>query len=456
MKNRTGSWVEPATSFPWWLVGGLTLSCAAAAFLPGEKPNAVLGRWSYFQFYLLVTLLLATAVVAILFLLPAPHRRYFGFRLAAVGSSFFLVLLSLEAVAWLLPVRAQMDNPWYLLPGLGGVSPADGLPYGRPAHLFWTGSSRGDLALLNDDDDPHARPVTFQTDRDGFRNSQDLAQADLVTIGDSFTEAGNLPEVETYPVRLGQKLGVSVRNLGRSGYSTPTEFIVLKNYGLACRPKIVVWQIAESNDLADIVDYEAWVRLGRPNYFDFSARQKPTRSQAWRRRSLTYQGFDRLRHHDLNPWPFTGFFPVAPDREEMIRFLSSPGLGEPALGHPAWNGFTSPLAEAAALCRSNHIHLLVVHLPDKFRVLGPHTRLAPEIAKASQQLAGLPREVSLGVQLQEFCAAQQIPYLDATEALQQSAATGKLVYQPFDTHLSPLGHEIVADLIAKEIARPKK
>ena len=443
----------PQSSFCWWPVIVLALLCIISALLPGFKPNAVLGRWNYPQFYLVVGFAGAALGTLIVRLLPVTKRRFIGFRLVAVALSFIFVLLSLEVVAWLLQVRAQMDNPWYLLPGLGGVSPAEGLPYGRPAHISWTGSSRGDLAMANKDEDPHARRVTFQTDQDGFRNSKDLTQADLIVIGDSFTEAGNLPETDTYPVLLGQKLGRSVRNLGRSGYSTPTEFIVLQNYGLKCQPKMVVWQVTECNDLADIVDYEAWNRLGRPNYFDFSTKQKPSTADEWRTRSLSYRLFDRLRRHDLNPWPFTGSFRLADDREEMVRFLSSPGLGAPARGHEAWESFTRPLAAAAALCRSNNIQLLLVHIPDKFRVLGPRTRFAPEIAAASAQLAGVPPENAMGAVLQEFCAAQQIRFVDATDALQAQSNAGRLVYQTFDTHLSPAGHRVMADLISDALAK---
>ena len=431
----------------------LTLFTVALALLPGPKPNAVLGRWNYLQFYLVVLFGFATLVAFVFLFLSVTRRRTVGFRLASVTGSFLFVLLGFEAVAWLLPVRATMDNPWYLLPGLGGVSQSDGLPYGRPAHISWTGLSRGDLALLNHDDDPHARLVTFQTDRDGFRNSKDITQADVVMIGDSFTEAGNIPEEQTFSFLLGQKLGRPVRNLGRSGYSTPTEFIVLQKFGLPCGPKVVVWQVTECNDLADVVDYEEWQRLGRPNYFDFAAQDQRSRSDAWRGRSLTYQLFNQFRQRDLNPWPFTGYFRLADGREEMIRFLSSPGLGAPARGNPAWESFSRLLAEAASLCSSNGIQLLVVHIPDKFRVLGPRTRFALEIAAASAQLAGVPPETALGACLQEFCAAQQINFVDATAALQQEANAGQLVYQAFDTHLAPLGHQTVADLIATALKK---
>jgi hypothetical protein len=162
--------LPPQSGFRWWPIIILALFGGAAAFLPASKPNAVLGRWNYLQFYLVMLFGFITLISFVILVLPPTRRRVVGFRLAAVGFSFLFVVLGFEAVAWLLPVRAQMDNPWYLLPGLGGVSQSDGLPYGRPAHISWTGSSRGDLALLNHDEDPHARLVTFQTDQDGFRN----------------------------------------------------------------------------------------------------------------------------------------------------------------------------------------------------------------------------------------------------------------------------------------------
>jgi hypothetical protein len=441
----------PRDWFSYWWLGGLLLLSLLCWFVPSTKPNAVLGRLNYFQFYLALTLTTITLAALLVVLLPARRRRFVGFRLTALGLSLLVVVLGLEAVAWLWPARAAMDNPWYLRPGLGGVTAADGLPYGRPAHLKWTGSSRGDLALLNEDEDPHAQTVTFQTDRDGFRNSRELPQADVIVIGDSFTEAGNIPEEKTFPLRLEQKINRPVRNLGRSGYSSPHELVVLKKYGLPMQPKVVIWQVAEANDLADVVDYLEWTRRGRPDYFDFTAQQKTSRRAAWHSRSPTWQLFNLVRRRDLKPWPFTGQFRLAAGAEETVRFLSSPGLGAPAQGHPAWEAFTQPLLEAAALCRSNQIQFVVLHLPDKFRVMGPHTRFPPEIAQASSRLAGLPRETSLGVQLRQFCEAAQIPFIDATDVLTQRAAAGELVYQPFDTHLSVLGHEAVAELLAAKV-----
>jgi hypothetical protein len=443
---------RPASDRSLWIVAtGLVLVSVALWFLPGQKPNAIFGRSNYWQFYAALGVSAVALFALVIALLPKHRRRPVGFRLVAVGMSLVLALLMAELVAWILPVRSHMDNPFYLVAKLGGLSQSDDLPYERPPHISWTGSSRGDLALANDDEDPHAQSVTFQTDGDGFRNSRDLSQADLITIGDSFTEAGNVPEESTFTSLLGKRLQLSARNLGRSGYSTPTEWIVFQKYGTKTRPKVVVWQIAESNDLSDVDDYERWKQLGRPNYFDFNASAKPSRQAAWRARSVSWRLFDLLRRRDLNPWPFTGWFKLTDGREERIRFKGSMGLGSPARGHPAWPQFSAPLIEAAAYCRSNDIRLLIVHIPDKYRVLGPSCRFAPEIEQAALQQPGLPEEISMAACLKELCASAGINYVDTTSALRQQANAGLLVYQPFDTHLSALGHQVVAEQIAEAL-----
>ena len=102
-----------------------------------------------------------------------------------------------------------MDNHFYILAG-GGARADHDLPFVRPAHLHWTGTSRGDLARMANEADPDARVVTFQTDALGFRNSVEAERADLVFIGDSFTEAGYLPESETFVSLVGHKVGLTV------------------------------------------------------------------------------------------------------------------------------------------------------------------------------------------------------------------------------------------------------
>jgi len=417
---------------------------------PATKDNAVLGYLDYAQFWFAVFASVAALSAFVVGLLPQRLRRPVGFRLGALGLGTVVALGLLEALAYFLPVRSQMDNPWYFAAG-GGVSESVELPFERPPHLKWEGLSRGDLALLNNDPDPYARIVTFQTDRQGFRNGEELQQADVVVIGDSFAEAGNVPEAESFAKLIGRKLAGTSRNLGRAGYSPPTELIVLRKYGLACQPKVVVWQIAESNDLSDCFSFSKWVEAGRPRFFDFEADRSWQRTQAWQQRSPTFRAFDQLRHHDPRPWPYDGWFRDHAGVEHPMRFLETPDLQGSLRDSFGWPTLAESLANGAALCRSNQIQLLVVLVPDKYRVMGPYTRFPNRTSPPPASTSDPSYQQTLGGLLKSLCGSLGVPFLDATGGLEARASRGEIVYQPFDTHLSSLGHEVIAELVVARL-----
>ncbi|MFO1514222.1 MAG: hypothetical protein U1F83_15135 [Verrucomicrobiota bacterium] len=365
----------------------LLLTAGLAWFCPAAKADAVCGRLNYFQFWVAMLLTVATTFSLVLLLLSPAMRRTVGFRMAAVLMALFVAVAVAEVVAYVLPVRHQMDNPWYLAAG-GGTSDGVELPFERPPHLKWEGLSRGDLALLNGDPDPYARPVTFETDMDGFRNSRDIGQADLITIGDSFTEAGNVMESESFSTLAGRRMGLSSRNLGRAGYTAATELIVLNKYGLKCRPKVVVWQIAEANDLAEMVIYEKWVSFGRPRYFD--AKPDTARREAWQRRSPTFRLFAALRDNTRSPWPWLELFGIR--TEWIIPSVFCPGRTR---SHPSavipvgrlspprcWKGrrFVAPTMSVCWSCSSRPRRAYWRHTPN-LRTLPPLLSVARKVTR---------------------------------------------------------------------------
>ena len=57
----------------------------------------------------------------------------------------------------------------------------------------------------------------------------------------------------------------------------------------------------------------------------------------------------------------------------------------------------------------------------------------------------------MAAHLRALCDELKVTFIDTTPRLKEQTAAGEVVYLPFDTHLSPRGHEIVADLIAKDL-----
>lgn len=426
---------------------GAALVCLAAWLLPGD-PEGVAGRLGYFRLLLALGATVGLVVTVVLVVSPARRIRTVAFRTLAVTLGLVVGLVLWEAAAYLLPAPGAGDNPWYQITGKGldNSDELGDLPFARPPHLHWEGLSRGDLAILGNRRDPYARPVTFDTDFEGFRNSRDIRRADLVFIGDSYTEAGNTPEEETYVRRTGERLGISTRNLGRAGYTGPPEFIILRDFGLRCKPRMVVWQIAESNDLSEAISFARWIRSGRPRpYYKF---HEPTRADLWRQRSPTYQLFSRLK-----PWPYRGTFTEREGKGQQVWFLPVP-LESPAKEEyqPGWPILENSIRQGAALLRTQNIDLTVLLMPDKVRVMGP---FCPDLEKNGKRVrAGwdLPEDKALAAYLGRLCRDLAVPFVDATPALRQAAASGELVYLPFDTHLTPRGHVIVSDLLVQALA----
>jgi hypothetical protein len=425
---------------------GTGAGCLAAWLLPGAKPGAVLGYLSWGEFVLAV---LSTALVVSVLLVvatPPPRQRLVGFRTAAVWLGVLGPLIVWEAVAFLLP-PGRMENPYY---SLGGKNKAvDNLFYDRPPHLHWEGLSRGDLAVLNDEADPYATRVTFDTDHEGFRNSQDQTQADLIFLGDSFTEAGYLAEEDTFVQLTARALGRSARNLGRLGYSPPNELVVLREYGLKCQPRAVIWQIAEANDLADAVVYRDWVADGCPPFYTIIGGREGGRINHWKTLSPTWQLFRMLRRRQ--PWPLRGTFQDRTGQKQEVRFLELPGAKHSPVGHPGWPIVEQAIEKGAQLLDEKKVPLIVLLVPMKVRVLGPRVEFAPEVREKVGPDWDLAPSQTMAAHLKGLCQQRGIRFVDATPALRAAAAAGDLVYLPLDTHLSREGHQVVSACLVEAI-----
>jgi hypothetical protein len=53
--------------------------------------------------------------------------------------------------------------------------------------------------------------------------------------------------------------------------------------------------------------------------------------------------------------------------------------------------------------------------------------------------------------IERECERLDVAFVDTTGTLRAKAADGQLVYYPNDTHVSPLGHEVISQLVIDEL-----
>jgi lysophospholipase L1-like esterase len=78
---------------------------------------------------------------------------------------------------------------------------------------------------------------------------------DVVAIGDSFTWCSGLRAEDAWPAQLAPLLGRTVWNLGRGGIGLHEELQILRRFGLAKRPRVVILNFYEGNDLRDALRF---------------------------------------------------------------------------------------------------------------------------------------------------------------------------------------------------------
>jgi hypothetical protein len=278
---------------------------------------------------------------------------------------------------------------------------------------------------------PYCEPVDFRTDDNGFRNPRGISEADIVFIGDSVTEAGEVPEARTFVSETGKATGAQVLNLGVSGYGPQQELAVLKRYGLPRNPRLVVWQFTEWNDVIDAQTY--------------AIRNDPSVPSGLTLKAL-YQGSSplaRLVRTVLPPrLPNTVAFLGSDGRTDRQAFW--PYRHDHHKAHP--RGFTETrkaIAEAHALCRERGVGFVVLYVPSHVRVLWPALSFK-NLAQRDRFCQGgrLDRDDDLGHAVAALCHGLGCPIIDLTPALRRrAAADNRQVYVANDPHLGPSGHD---------------
>ena len=419
----------------WLLSIVLWISAAYFFILPLARSRGPYG-WGHFRLidiYLGVPLMLLSAC-AMLYLINRSYRRT-ALRLTIVIISCLLTFFVLD-FTYALALQGSARNSaatdfWFIQGWLDRENnlPDEELGFVRKPRLFWQGQPV-----------PDGKSVTYRTDEQGFRNPLGVRHSDIAFIGDSFTEAGSVPEEDTFVQRIGKLTGRSVVNLGRGMYGPQQELIVLKRYGLGYSPNVIVWQLFEGNDLQDAARFAAWKKNPIP---------KESLAQRYLWHSLLVHWLDRTLPKD-SPGPQTIAGPTLATAKVNLDYRYDPNAPET---EP--NGFAETKAaveEGYRICQSRGIKLIVVFVPVKVRVLASQITFTDSEQRQRYFSDGITdSDHDFGHQIGKYCQQIGCPFMDLTPQLRNEARRDpRYVYMlNQDSHLDVDGHRVVAETMAE-------
>lgn len=419
--GSAGAWKAVA------VLGAVVLACWALPALRGHGPYGRGGLKVLFVYTGIVAALAWPATLAVA-LAPARYRRPLALRLMAVAAPLVVAVPLADLALTLWSVR--VGHFWYHAMPLARAenAPDPELIWKRKPGLTWRGRKT-----------PFCDEVAYRTDERGFRNPPGIDRADIVFLGDSVTEAGEVDEAATFVAATAAATGRTAVNLGTSGYGPQQELAVLRRYGLAYRPRLVVWQLTEWNDVIDAQAY----RLRH----EAAARSLPSWEALYARHSPVMRLVSAVLPGRL---PNTVAFRSTDDRVEPRMFW--PYRPDPHRQMPeAFAETQAAVRDAFETCRARGIDFVVLYVPSHVRVLLPYLRFKSESQRQRFCPGGsADSEGDLAHAVRDFCGRLGCPMIDMGPPLRDRAAVdNRRIYVPNDPHLGVDGHDEVRKALVR-------
>jgi hypothetical protein len=309
----------------------------------------------------------------------------------------------------------------------------------RKPYTHEVGETKGDLGLAWCLGATYEYDVVY--DRYGFRNRTDLRSADIALVGDSYIEASLIPDSQLVSSILARLQQGTVANLGQGWHGPQQELAVLERYALPLRPHTVVWFFFEGNDLSDLRGYDASVASARAGLSgDVPARERSFLVNA------TLAVNRVLFPHCPPDYVASNRSGVVKDtlgrRVQMYFGYEAAPLSDEDL--QSLTRMQSIFAAAYQRCRSAGSRMMVAFIPIKFRVYEDIAEFDVDAEPNSWTLSDLPQRLRNVTQ----AISDKIEYVDLTPAFREEARRGAVLYFPDDTHWSPAGHALAAQVIS--------
>ncbi len=315
----------------------------------------------------------------------------------------------------------------------------NGFYYHPPRTRFTMPNEKGDM-------------VEIQIDDWGLRNSRHFSdRKKILVLGDSYIEADNTPEDQTFTAALAARLhdrhpGWTVVNGGLNGYSNYESYLLLKHLAkTGLKPDAVILGVCLANDLHD-------------NFFSFGRGipAAPSGSAAPGLIDRAAGGLKRLLKKSHLVLYVHGYLKTAREpyysyylfEVESYRTTPEPYVLE------AVSRTRQTLRLLKEFCDGEGIKLGVLLIPPKSQVyeeflLSVSSSFRPEyIQRCMDIIRGGYSFDRPAEYFRDVCLSMQIPLFDLLPLYRRHRA--EKIFYKIDGHWTPLGQSMAADLVVQE------
>ena len=267
-----------------------------------------------------------------------------------------------------------------------------------------------------------------QSDSRGFRNPPHTS-SDVVLLGDSYIYGHGVEEDQTVASVLRRDYGWRVYNMARQGDSLPQEYTVFRLYYRELMPKkVILFPII--NDFGDIANIRTDEEMAHPPELslDYQALRDRLQDPTVTRQVGTaydrlyvyrlYRVLDQIRRARQAHQGGGG----STSRDRYTNALIDPKLRAAASAY-----YRELFADLVKICRENQIELKLCYIN-----VGIRDERWEEGGKIFRQF------------LIDLCKDYSVPYLE----MHADQKDQPELLLPIDAHLSPLGHQKLAQLLA--------
>ena len=440
--------------------------------LISKEEFILLGRYGIDHFHAATVLSLIAAVAIYLVFSPPDLKRH---RRIAVVAWSLVVLVAVAGTDAIL--RVVFDDATYVHVGELRLRPPN-----MDHRLVYEDAPLPQRSL------PVLRPgypsyeVRMRTDARGLRNREALDRADVLLLGDSFTEGSRVGDDQTWAGRLAAESGLVVYNLANSGDDPQKYLAKFDLFGRDMGAGTLVVTLYEGNDFRraaplrhSVEDYDLGEAIG--NYFRFAPIR--VRYERLLRDWLGPVGanapVDDRGALDWLPFPHeaggaTRWYFVKPKRIELM-FTGAREFAADTGWHTARDAIDVLITAAAR----KGARVIVAYAPTKARVMMPlvvdqldavsvvrYVQLLgdslpdglTDVRDTAQLAAAMARyEGEMERVVRTYFEDRGIIFVSLTDPLRAAAKRGRQTYFTYDQHWTPDGHRVVADEMLRVLGR---